>query len=131
MLPSEWLSSLKANSVYREARLYDLPDVGIKYDEGMLTSLLTKGTRQCPYSTYGRIASVNLLTAEEVLRRSTSIKEWMLDEDMAYFEGHEAAAAVWRLLHPVQASGPPSSWVNESLEEKMRRDLYSLRGYGY
>lgn len=128
MKPTEWLKSVDATSLYRESTLLKLRSCSIRYDGGILTSCLQEGTEKSPYSTYGRIASVNLTTVGEERTKGANVAG---DDDDVIVYGYEIAAALWRLLRPITVEGPPSDWIKYDLQNKLRRDVASLQRYGY
>jgi hypothetical protein len=127
--PSEWLRVyIHPLYIYRENKLLEMAAVGIKYDDGMLTSLIPDGTESAPYSTMSRHASVRRLTPREVVALGATLP--MGAHEKYCVIGHDVVAAVWHLLHPILESGPPSDRVEDNVE-KMRRDLAALQRYGY
>jgi hypothetical protein len=125
VLPSEWLRDVNAHYLYREDRLKRLAVCDIGYEGGILTSHIWSGT----YPTYGRLASVNLITP----RQAVSMYKARLkaDEEGMLVLGCDIAAALWDLLHPITMSGPPSRWEKRDLIEKMRLDVDAIRRFGY
>ena len=125
--PSDWLTPVEANRLYKESVLEKLEACHIRYRDGMLFSRILTGTPQAPYPTLGRIASVPLISPREAVSQGATLHPDMEDQ-LVY--GYQLGAALWRLLHPITVDGPPSLWT-EDIEAKLRRDTASLRSYGY
>jgi hypothetical protein len=129
--PSVWLERyIHARLIYDEAKLRELIAVGIKYDgDGIIRSMIPEGTDEAPYSTFGRHASVRLITPRGAVALGARLSPNA--HGQAYVIGYDIAAGVWRLLHPITEDGPPSRDVKGDPVIKMRRDVAALRRYGY
>lgn len=127
LLPSEWLLGIRADALYREAKLLRLHECGIGYADGMLTSHIQVGH---PYPTYGRLSEVPLMTPREAIAKyGARLKSDSRSEDLMVI-GFEVGTAVWRLVRDITDTAPPSKWVDD-WDEKLQRDIAAIKGYGY
>ena len=123
--PSDWLMSCKPDYLYRESRLEKLEMCDIGYADGMLTSHMQYDR---PYITFGRMASVDLLTPREAIAQGARLKRDGREEPLVW--GWAISESLWRLLHPLIESGPPSLYV-EDTTSKMLRNHAALVRFGY
>ena len=136
MRPSEWLTRLAYIGLYRQSKAKELWQFGIVYDEetGLLTSGIVEGQ---PYSTYGRLGHIDRWSLDEAIRQARvlgiALDVSKLKDDppgTKYVFGLDIITGVWRLLHDIKESGPPSAYVNDPFV-KAEVDLISLRRNGY
>lgn len=127
--PSEWLG-LKVHPlvIYRENKLLEMAVLGIKYEDGLFTSKIPMGTKDAPYSTFGRHASLRMYTPRQIIALGGTLPSGA--HESRYVIGHDVVTAVWHLLHPILEAGPPSDYTTDNVE-KMQLDLAALRRYGY
>ena len=130
MRPSDWLTELGAIGFYPEAKLHELEPYGVGYDDGLLVSHIEIGL---PYSTYGRLTRVPLLTERELMREVR-----LLGFDPVFERhgadklviGFQVITSVWTLVRPITIERPPSTFESDPMA-KARLDLAAIRGYGY
>jgi len=130
MLPSEWLSTLQYDAIYRETKICEMSEVGIDYDveSGVLSCRITTGT----YSPFGRLASVQRMTPREAVMEATKLGMQFSgnDDGVHLVFGYQIITAVWHLLHDIRDEGPPSRLLRNPVD-KAKVDLNALRRYGY
>jgi hypothetical protein len=112
--------------LYRETALASLRACGIAYSNEMFTSLIDYDR---PYTTYGRLASIELMTPRQAVALGAVLKnDGRREEPLVY--GWQIAAALWGLLHDIRDDGPPSKYTTD-IGDKFQRDVAALRRYGY
>lgn len=132
MLLTDWLARLKANELYPDPLLEELEQFGIRYRDGMLTSIRTDET---PYPSFGRCTEVHRMSQRELAQAALQMRRRLvLDEpesDTLLTPGYEVVTACWRLLRPITTGPTPPSSVATTAAERMLFDLEALRRYGY
>lgn len=136
MKPSEWLRRLEPASLYAETKLAELERYGIKYDDGQVMSAIRAGH---PYSTYGRLASVALVTPTQAIQKGRMMGLNLSkvgndnrheDPSIRFVFGFDIATAVWMVVHDITTETPPSKLVRDpSLKADL--DIEAIERYGY
>jgi hypothetical protein len=136
MKPSQWLRRVEPASLYSDTKLLELKRYGIKYDpeSGVLTSTMHAGH---PYSTFGRLASVELLKPKAAMQKArmmglnmTMLGQRHEDPDVRMVFGYAIATAVWMVVHEITDGEPPSRLVRDPVL-KAQLDIEAIEGYGY
>ena len=136
MKPSEWLRRVEPAALYADTKLLELKPYGITYDQGsgVLTSTMQTGH---PYSTFGRLASVERLKLINAVQkgRMMGLNLTMLgkrhdDPNVRLVFGYAIATAVWVVVHDITDAEPPSRLVRDP-DLKAQLDIEAIEGYGY
>jgi hypothetical protein len=130
MKPSEWLAGLGPFDFYPESKLEQLRPYGIAYAGGILTSRMEVGF---PYSTYGRLASVPVMSEREFMRLCYQMglnPTFEMKGDFLLVFGFQVVTSVWSLVRPITIELPPSA-LYQRPDEKAQKDLEAIRRYGY
>jgi hypothetical protein len=128
--PTEWLERLGPLDFYPEWKLEGLATYGIAYDGGVLTSRIVTGY---PYSTFGRLASVPVMTERELLRECYKFgltPHFEAHGEFLLVFGFQVVTSVWSLLRPITVEIPPSRWEDDP-RDKARVDIAAIKRYGY
>lgn len=132
MLLTDYLSTLGPAELYAPEVLDELQRFGIFHDGGVLTS---RRTDERPYPSFGRCASVRLMTKRQLTQAALKLGRRLdIDDpqsDVLLAPGYEIVTACWRLLRPVVEGAAPPSALGKTAEEKALFDLIALRRYGY